>query len=124
MKYKLAAIIIALTFVGCGRGPEGRPGKDAFGYIGPQGPAGQNGQDGAQGPAGAAAVLEVIDPCGDAPDVVDEVILRLANGQLLASFSQNASGLNTRFAVITQGSYVTTDGSNCAFSVDANGNVN
>jgi len=119
MKSVIFAAVLAMALVGCGK--EGPRGPTGFGYIGPKGDKGDPGET---GPAGAAAVLEVIDPCGDAAGIVDEVILRLANGQLLASFSQNASGLNTRFAVITAGSYVTTDGSNCAFTVDANGNVN
>lgn len=110
----LFAVVLAMGFVGCGaikhelRGAQGSPGES---IVGPQGPEGQ------------AAVVEVIDPCLDAPGIYDEVILRLANGQLLASFSQNASGLNTRFAILTPGSYQTTDGSNCSFTVTAEGDI-
>lgn len=80
-----------------------------------------NGVDGADGhdaPPTAFTPVQIIDPCGDAPGIWDEVMLKLQNGTLLASFSDNASGQNTRFSVITAGSYVTTDGSNCHFTVD------
>lgn len=123
MKY--AVILLALTLTGCGmikhelRGAQGSPGA-----TGAQGPQGDQGETGPQGIPGQAAVLEVLDPCGDAPGIYDEVILRLANGQLLSSFSENANGKNTRFSILTPGNYVTTDGSNCAFSVDLSGNVN
>lgn len=83
-----------------------------------------NGSDGQQGPAGEAApptaytVVGIVDPCGDAPGIFDEVFLRLENGQLVASFSDNASGSNTRFSLLVPGSYVTSDGSYCYFSID------
>jgi hypothetical protein len=109
------SIVLSVFLMSCGK--DGAPGKDGVSIVGPQGPAG------AQGPAGQAAVLEIIDPCGDAPGIHDEVILRLANGQLLASFSQNASGLNTRFSILTQGNYITSDGSNCHFSVTSDNQV-
>lgn len=82
------------------------------------GARGERGNDGAQGPQGQQAVLEIIDPCGDAANIYDEVLLRLGDGTLLASFSDNSNGKNTRFSVLPPGSYVTTDGSNCMFSVD------
>lgn len=68
-------------------------------------------------------IVSIIDPCGDAVNVHDEVLLKLSDGKILASFSDTTAGKNTRFSVLTQGSYVTTDGSNCSFSVDASGNV-
>lgn len=66
-------------------------------------------------------IIEIVDPCGDAAGIFDEVFLRLSNGTLIASFSDSASGNNTRFSVIVDGvNYKTTDGSNCYFSVTPN----
>lgn len=90
------------------------------GTVGAVGPAGQDGEDGSSSPL---SITSIVDPCGDAPGIYDEVFLKLANGTLLASFSDNANGNNTRFSVLVPGSYVTTDGSNCHFSVDSAGNV-
>lgn len=87
------------------------------GQTGPQGPQGP------AGPTGTYQIISIIDPCGDASGIYDEVLLKLANGTIIASFSDNANGNNTRFSLIPAGSYVTTDGSNCHFSVDGSGNV-
>lgn len=72
---------------------------------------------------GYANITEIVDPCGDSAGKVDEVLLRLANGQLLASYSDAANGLNTRFAMLQSGTYSTTDGTSCVFTVQANGQV-
>lgn len=85
-----------------------------------------NGEPGPQGEAGPVSpysLTEIIDPCNDAPGIYDEVLLRTQSGKLLASFSDNVNGYNTRLSEITQGNYMTTDGSNCHFSVDSLGNV-
>lgn len=58
-----------------------------------------------------------VDPCGDAPGVWDEVFMRLQNGMLLASFSDNFHGDNTRLSILSPGTYQTTDGDNCVFTV-------
>lgn len=58
----------------------------------------------------------MIDPCGD-QTAFDEVLLRLANGQLVAHF---ANGSLQFLSVIGPGNYVTTDGTSCYFSVDSN----
>lgn len=68
-------------------------------------------------------IVAIKDPCGDAAGVYDEVMLQLQNGTIIASFSENSSGKNTRFATIPAGSYVTTDGSLCYFSVNASGTI-
>ncbi|HMK71768.1 MAG TPA: hypothetical protein VK454_00435, partial [Myxococcaceae bacterium] len=54
----------------------------------------------------------------------DEVFLRLANGTVVASFSQDAGGTNTRLSVLVDGSFVTSDGTNCAFTITTNTSVN
>jgi hypothetical protein len=90
---------------------------------------GNNGIDGNTGPAGPSGApsaftpVGIVDPCGTAPGIYNEVFLRLANGMLLASFSDNASGENTRFSVLTPGTYETTDGDACVFTIDANYNI-
>lgn len=103
------------------------------GEVGPAGPTGTAGQDGADGSDGADgtpgadgqdAVVEVIDPCGDAPGIVDEILIHLSDGRVLRSFSDRANGKNTRLSILPAGSYVTTDGSNCAFTVSADGTIN
>jgi hypothetical protein len=73
----------------------------------------------ANGVNGMDAITSVIDPCGKQA-AYDEVLLQLSNGLLLASFSDNASGKNTRFSVIGNGNYVTTDGTGCRFTVNNN----
>ncbi len=78
-----------------------------------------NGADGSDAPPTAYSVVELINPCGDAPGY-DEILLRLHNGQLIAHFSHG----NKQFlTLLTPGTYQTTDGTNCLFSVDSNLNV-
>ena len=64
-------------------------------------------------------ITSIQDPCGDRVSVYDEVFLVLSSGEMLASFSDNANGLNTRFAKLTPGSFTTTDNSFCYFTVVA-----
>jgi hypothetical protein len=89
---------------------------------GQNGEDGTDGEDGSDAPPTAFTVTAIIDPCGQQSQW-DEVLLKLANGQIIASFSQNASGLNTRFVSLLPGSYITTDGTACQFTVDSNLNV-
>lgn len=83
-----------------------------------------NGQDGEDGEDGQDAAptsftpTALVNPCGDAPSIIDEIFLKLANGMLIASMSDNANGQNTRFSVLTPGTYRTTDGDNCTFTVN------
>lgn len=82
-----------------------------------------NGLDGQDAPPTPFTPTGVVNPCGDAPSVYDEVLIKLSNGTLIASFSQNANGQNTRFAILPAGTYITTDGDNCTFSVNSNGDI-
>ena len=108
-------------------GQNGTNGVD--GTNGTNGVDGQNGTDGTNGTNGTNApvsqfsVVSVIDPCGDKPNVTDEVMLKLGNGSILASFSDNSNGKNTRFSLLTPGSYITTDGSKCFFTIDSSMNI-
>lgn len=90
---------------------------------GQDGSNGTNGQDGADAPPSEFTPVEIVDPCSDAPNIFDEVFLRLFNGQLLWSLSDNANGLNTRFSLAVPGSWKTTDGSACFFSIDSSYNL-
>lgn len=89
------------------------------------GVAGANGSNGQDAPPTPFTPVGLVNPCGDAPGVYDEVFIQLSSGTLLASFSDNIEGRNTRFAVITPGTYMTTDGDNCTFTVNSsNGIIN
>jgi hypothetical protein len=128
-------------------GLESKPGKDgkdgqdgATGAVGPIGPEGQKGDTGTQGvqgikgdtgaagpqglpgeagKAGQNAVVEVYDPCGDSPGF-DEVILKLADGTLMSYFE---SGSNRFLTILRPGTYRTTDGSNCIFTIRSDGSI-
>lgn len=67
-------------------------------------------------------ITEIVDPCGDTPNKYDEVLFKTSDGRYVGSFSDTAAGLNTRFSVLPNGSYVTTDATNCHFQV-TNGGV-
>lgn len=95
-------------------GVDGQDGVD--GQAGVDGAPGQDGADGQDAQLPEFVIVEVIDPCGDAPGIFDEVLLRMKNGQLLAHFASNQLQFIT---VLVPGNYVTTDGSSCHFSVDA-----
>jgi hypothetical protein len=60
--------------------------------------------------------MEIVDPCGDTPNKFDEILFRLSNGVLVAYFE---SGSNRYLSVIPPGTYKTTDGNNCIFTVDS-----
>lgn len=103
-------------------GLNGNNGND--GHDGSDGHDGTNGHDGHDAVTSPFMPVEIIDPCGDTPGKFDEVLVRLANGILLATISDSASGQNTRLGEIPYGtSWVTTDGTNCHITVLSNGTV-
>lgn len=104
---KLFSILVSLFVVGCGQPAV---------YISQPDPV-------APVPTPSASIVDIVDPCGDSPGRVDEVLLILADGRVLVSFSDSANGANTRLALLPPGNYVTTDGSNCVFSVGTNGAI-
>lgn len=71
---------------------------------------------------GYTNIVSIKDPCGKQGSY-DEVFLKLSTGKYLSSFSDNANGLNTRFTVLTDGSFRTTDATNCNFTVSGGGTV-
>ena len=105
-------------------GQNGQDGQDGSnGEDGNDGSDGQDGVDGEDAPSTALVISALIDPCGNDPVKQDEIILKLSDGSLIASFSSNGSALNTRLVSLSAGNYTTTDGTGCQFSVDGNGNV-
>lgn len=81
---------------------------------------GGKGADGKDAPDSAYQIIETIDPCGDAPGQYDEVLLRMANRQLLAHYSD---GQKQFLVLIGPGNYKTTDNTNCLFTIDNNLNI-
>lgn len=99
-------------------GPQGIPGAQ-----GSPGPTGSPGPQGSPAPASSFTPVKVVTPCGPNSSTYKEVLLVLADGSILASFSENANGKNTRLALIPDGSYVDTDSSACSFTVTTVGHT-
>lgn len=72
-----------------------------------------NGQN-AQVPA--YTPVDVIHACGDNV-AYKEVLLRLSNGNVLGSFSNDSGGTMTRLAFLSDGTFMNTDGSGCTFTL-------
>jgi len=73
-------------------------------------------------PTAAYNIVRAIEPCGHDSSPYKEVLLLLASGDILASFSDAQSGYNTRLAFIPNGgNYSNTDSSGCSFSVGGSG---
>lgn len=86
---------------------------------GKDGNDGQNGTDGVDGVTSSYTVVDIIDPCGSEGSF-DEVILVMANGELMAHYSHG----NKQFlTILRDGSYETTDGTKCEFTIN-NGEIN
>jgi hypothetical protein len=76
---------------------------------------GKDGEDGKPGQSTPYTITGLLDPCGR-QGVFDEVLLVLEGGQVLAHYSQG----NKQFlTVLLPGSYITTDGTNCLFTLNA-----
>jgi hypothetical protein len=60
--------------------------------------------------------VQAIQACGDSV-AYKEVLLRLANGQVLGSFSDDKTGAMTRLAFLPDGTYMNTDNSGCVFTL-------
>lgn len=107
-------------------GQNGQDGVDGIngsnGIDGINGTDGQNGQDGVDGQDGINGVIvDVMNPCGDAAQTEDEILLVLDNGGVLAYFEQ---GGNRRLSLLEPNKrYQTTDGDKCQFEFDASGDI-
>ena len=64
--------------------------------------------------------LDVIDPCGDEPNRLDEVLIILDSGKILAYYEH---GRKRFLTVLKPGSYRTTDYQRCSFSIDEDYNI-
>lgn len=120
-------------------GPQGEAGQDAasctVSSVSP-GPVAPNGGAQLICPNGSSALLlngepgedgippfgitKVVKPCPGIFGSNPEILLILSDRTVIASVSQAASGNNTRLAIVTPGSYVTTDGRGCLFTVHSN----
>jgi hypothetical protein len=78
---------------------------------------GAKGDTGAQGQPSQFTPTAPIRPCGPTSSPWKEVLLCLSDGEILASFSDDMAGDNTRLSMIPPGSYVDTDSSGCYFTV-------
>lgn len=84
---------------------------------GANGQDGVDGEDGQDAPSNPWTVSSVVDPCGDDPGQVDEVLLFYENGEILAWYK------NVGLVLLSPGgSYVTTDKQECRFKIDLDGN--
>lgn len=101
-------------------GENGTDGQD--GADGQNGSDGQDGADGQNGSDGVDAVQTIIDPCGqETTHGLDEVILVLSSGEVLAHFSNGSDQYLTILKKETW--YVTTDGTGCRFKIDSTGEI-
>lgn len=62
-------------------------------------------------------ITEIIDPCGDHPNKVDEILFRLWTGEIAAWYK------DTGFVILEPGDYVTTDKQKCYFTITVDGEV-
>lgn len=98
-------------------GPQGDPGAQ-----GDPGVGGLQGEPGVDAPASSYAIVGVVDPCGP-QSFYDEVFMRLTNGKLIALFTDNVHGDNPRLSQIGDGSFMTTDGTNCYFTISTSSGI-
>lgn len=77
---------------------------------------GQPGEDGKDVEPGAYTITQLVNPCPLIPGQHREVLLRMANGELIAHYSHGSKQFLT---LVGPGSYTLTDGSGCNFEVDS-----
>lgn len=65
-----------------------------------------------------ATVSSIIDPCGDHPTKLDSILIVLSSGDILAYVEKSGKRVFTK---LPPGSYQTTDGTGCNFSILNNG---
>lgn len=108
MKYVVCTVLLSVILMGCGTSPN----ATILTQSAPQLPA-PNQND----------IVSIIDPCGDAVGIIDEVLLKLRDGSILCLFTDNLHGDNPRFGLLLPGNYMTSDGSNCHFTINTDLNI-
>lgn len=94
-------------------------GTSAVVLDGQDGASGRDGLDGKDGKDGMDAsllpfsIVGFVDPCGP-QSTYDEILIQLTNGQVVAHFS---SGNRQFLTSIGPGTYITTDGTGCIFTI-------
>ncbi len=91
------------------------------GVNGEAGETGAAGQDGADAPVNPWSIAEILSPCGSS--VLDEVLIRFSNGQIMAHYSK---ANRQHLTMLVPGAYSTTEtngGHECSFVVHASGEV-
>lgn len=138
---KMMAVIVTMFLVGCGQqkvveliqGDSGSNGIDgatgAQGEVGAQGDIGDTGATGAIGAQGAVgatgpaglngSTFEVVKPCPSTHVVYSEIFLKIG-GKLYALYDGGPH--LDRLVELVNGTYMTTDGRNCIFTVSG-GNI-
>jgi hypothetical protein len=107
-KINFIILLLTLAMIGCAKGERGSDGRN-----------GVHGADGASPEVPDYSIVGVIDPCGDEPSVIDEILLVLKNGQIVTYFAESGSAQKARLVLIPDGTYVTTDTTNCVFTIQA-----
>lgn len=79
---------------------------------------GSPGTNGTNAPPTPYSVVQVVKPCPTIGGSFPEVLLVMQDRSILASASAN-NGKDTRLALLTPGTYSTTDGRSCTFTVGA-----
>lgn len=98
-------------------GTDGKDGKD--GRDGTDGKNGKDGTDGKDATPSAYSFTEIIDPCGKQSSF-DEVLFKTVSGTIIAHYSHGSKQFLT---LVPPGRYVTTDGTNCYFTITSDGKV-
>jgi hypothetical protein len=82
---------------------------------------GETGPQGSPAPPTPYTPVGLVYPCGQRSVTNEEVLLRLSDGSLLVSLTQNNYA---RFSILSAGTYHLTDGGpSCTFTVDNHGNI-
>lgn len=121
---EISDVLVACNGLNGANGSNGTNGTNGSnGSNGSNGATGATGAAGSNAPPTAFTPVALINPCGASPSGFDEMFIKLQNGMVIASFSDNNTGYNTRMSVLRAGTYQTTDNDACIFTLDSSGNI-